>query len=103
MSRLNYPVGGAFHLEPSVPLFIADGARLHCFEREIHSIEENEKVNIRQRPVVEPRRTSSMKLYFLKSPGPVQACSSWFSIPLSSWIKTFLGLLPLVLVGAVSP
>lgn len=45
MSGLNYPVGGAFHLEPSLPLFITDGARLHCVEREIHSVEENKKVN----------------------------------------------------------
>lgn len=53
MSGLNYPVGGAFHLEPGLPLFITDGARLHCVDREIHSVQEKEKVNVRQRSVDE--------------------------------------------------
>lgn len=79
VSGLNYPVGGAFHLDPGLLLFITDGAWLHSIEREIHSVEENEKVNRRQRSVVDIT-SSSIKLSkaIQSPPGPAQACSSCF-------------------------
>lgn len=108
MSGLNYPVGGAFHLDPGLLLFITDGAWLHSIVREIHSVEENEKVHRRQRSVVDITSSSIKLSKAIQSPlGLHKLAHHVFFIagdyPLSSRIKTFLGLLPLVLVGVVFP
>lgn len=95
VSGLNYPVGGAFHLDPGLLLFITDGAWLHSIMGEIHSVKENEKVNRRQLSVVNiPSSTVKLSKAFQSLLGLHKLVHHGFSLkettPFQAGLKHFL-------------
>lgn len=104
VSGLNYPVAGAFHLDPSLSFSVQMGPG--CTEG--NSFSWGEWKSKYTSTVCCQHSIVLNKTFYSNSvaPGPAQACSCFFiagDYPLSSRIKTFLGLLPLVLVGVVFP
>lgn len=100
VSGLNYPVREAFHLDPSLLLFITDGAWLHCQCRGNSFCRGDWKSkymsmvwSLTSHPVTSSSIKLSKAIQF--PPGPAQACSSCFfslqyTTPFQVGLKQFL-------------